>query len=286
MPDVKIVHLQLPNATRYDQTCASIDASATNGITHEVFEATTKGLVSGHAPVSFKQFPRLLLDARISIVHLHGTKAPSTRLLAGLPIPWISDRPVHVSHSLFRKVPQPAAVLLDRSVPEAVPDLWFAESTPTRRDHVRKRVGTYVRDAESKNARDQAFARIQRFRDDIDWIAFERAPDMNALCSLDLWVDPAAGEHDLDGMVPEALACLTPVVASRTSQNARRLDDGKAGILVPVGDHNELTHAVLKALFKEEVTAPIREYARQFRECFRSVHRQRAVCEIYREIGR
>ena len=91
-------------------------------------------------------------------------------------------------------------------------------------------------------------------------------------------------ENDLDGLVCEAIACGVPVVASRIPANDRRLDRGRVGLLTPPGDHNELVHAVLNALFKEETLRPILEQARLVRDYLRPESRRERLVDLYSEI--
>ena len=113
-----------------------------------------------------------------------------------------------------------------------------------------------------RNSVEQTMARIRRFRDDVDWQIFDQRPSPEDLGSVDLWVDPAAEENDFDGFVAEALVVGLPVVATRTPINDLRLEQGRTGFLVPPRDPNEMTHAILSALFKTEV-AESRESQRQ-----------------------
>jgi len=53
--------------------------------------------------------------------------------------------------------------------------------------------------------------------------------------------------------VAEAQVIGKIVVATRIPINVKRLENGRIGLLVPPGDANELTHAILAALFKSEV---------------------------------
>jgi hypothetical protein len=281
---VKVIHVILAGATRYDRACAAIDSADDAEISHEVFDATPAGWTRGGIPSSLDDVKQAAQPGSAALLHVHGTSQPPRRLLTGLSIPWISDRNVSLPRSLFRRIPPPAAILAERGVPDVAGDDWFAASRAHRHGHQGKTVGSYVRCAGTRNGAEQVFGRIRRFRDDVDWAFFEAPPSPAELAGLDLWVDPATRDDDLDGMVVEAIACLTPVAAARTAANGRRLDDGKAGLLTPVGDHNEMTHAVLNLLFKEEVAAPRRIHAGRIRDRFRALHRRDAVRTIYREV--
>jgi glycosyltransferase involved in cell wall biosynthesis len=126
--------------------------------------------------------------------------------------------------------------------------------------------------------------RLHRFRDDIDWLVFDHPPTLDELGGLDAWVDPASSDTDFDGFVAETLAAGLAVVATRTSINLQRTEKGRSGLLVPY-DPNELTHAILAALFKAEVHRPRIEAARQTISKFRAKHRVRTLARIYENLG-
>lgn len=126
--------------------------------------------------------------------------------------------------------------------------------------------------------------RLQRTRDDITWRLFDKTPTPHDLAGVDLWVDPATSENDLDGFVAEALVVGLPVVAARTAINAARLEKGRTGWLVPPGDPNEMTHAILSALFKSEVASNKLTAARQTAAKFRARHRLRVLLHLYESL--
>lgn len=258
--------------------------AAANGISHELFEAHGSGWLHNGRPASFDDLLNTLSRGSASLLHVHGTGEPPRRLLRGLTIPWICDHRMKLPRSLFRPVPTPAVVLADRELPEAVSDDWFVVRHVSDGRAGARRVGSFARNDRARNNSEQSSGRIRRFREDVEWILFDAPPTPDELAALDLWVDPASSEDDVDGMVPEALACLTPVVAAKTERNSKRLDGGKAGLLPPVGDHNEMTHAVLNVLFKEEVAAPLRRHARLVRERFRPANRRAAIEAVYAEV--
>jgi glycosyltransferase involved in cell wall biosynthesis len=132
---------------------------------------------------------------------------------------------------------------------------------------------------------DLTLHRLHRFRDDIDWLVFDHAPTLDDLGTIDAWVDPAASEADFDGFVAEALAAGLAVVATRTSINLQRTEKGRTALLVP-SDPNELTHAILAALFKAEVLRPRIDAARQTISKFRAKHRIRILAQIFETLGK
>jgi len=280
---VNVVHVLLTGATRYDRLCTIIDLSSASESTPVLFEAAPGGWLRDGSASALTELSKFLRSGEVDLLHLHGAAQPPGGLVSGLPIPWVSDRRLTLPRSFFRRTRQPSAVLIDRGVPEVASDEWFDVRNQPRSSTVR-RVGSFVRNEVTRNNLEQAAGRIERFRDDVEWVLFETPPTPDQMVTLDLWVDPASGEDDADGMVTEALACLTPVVAARTEINSRRLDGGRAGLLTPVGDHNELTHAVLNALFKPEVTSPHRLQMERSRDRLRPVRRQEAVQRIYQEV--
>ena len=164
----------------------------------------------------------------------------------------------------------------DLPLPEAVAEAFFIplEHEPARPPI--KRIATFERPSISRMVQ-QTIPRLGRTRDDIEWELFDHPPSAEDLARCEVWVDPAMDDRDLDGFTAEALVCGKAVVASRTAINVYRLDDGRAGLLVPPGDPNELTHAILAALFKPEVAQQKLEAARETISRFHPRHRLRAL---------
>ena len=230
------------------------------------------------------------------IAHVYGPVPRSIRLT----MPYVaSTEPAHSRFS-FRRVVQPAAILCSAAampplsrqqsgsmaaalqiVPEAVEDIYFTPVASPGRNII----GTFAR-ASIANIVDQTLHRIGRFRDDVTWNLFDRPPTPDDLAGVDVWVDPAIEEHDLDGFVAEATVSGKIVAASRTEVNAQRLEHGRTGFLVPRNDPNELTHAILAALFKPEVARQKIEAARQTAGKFRPRQRVRVLERIYETVIR
>ena len=122
---------------------------------------------------------------------------------------------------------------------------------------------------------EQTMARIHRTREDIEWLLLDEPPADFA--SFDAWIDPAVDVDDRDGFVAEAQVAGKIVVATRTPFNIKRLEKGRTGFLVPAGDPNELTHAILAALFKPEVSDPKIEAAKQTISKYHPRQRLRAL---------
>jgi len=180
------------------------------------------------------------------------------------------------------RVVTPLKEMADTFIPEAVDESYFG-NLATRQPG--NRIGTFKRDSIT-NTIEQTAARIQRFRDDVEWLLFETPPSPDDLRSVDVWVDPAIDENDFDGFVAEAIAVGTPVIASRTAINTQRLEKGRTGVLVPPRDPNEWTHAILAILFKPELRHSKRVAAQQTASKFRPRHRARALIQLYESILR
>ncbi len=122
--------------------------------------------------------------------------------------------------------------------------------------------------------------RVHRTREDVEWLLIDGPPSPEDFTQFDAWIDPAIDEDDYDGFVAEALVAGKIVVASRIPINVKRLEKGRTGILVPPGDANELTHAILAALFKPEIAQQKIEAARQTISKFHPRQRQRALTQL------
>ena len=149
-------------------------------------------------------------------------------------------------------------------LPEAVEAIYFSggQRPPAVQDS-RGRLSSTHRIASFRRRSvlriiDRTIPRLHRTREDIEWLLFDRPPAADDFARLDAWIDPAVDDNDFDGFVAEALVCRLPVVASRTPINIKRLEKGRTGWLVPAGDANELTHAILAALFKTEIAQLLR----------------------------
>jgi len=181
-----------------------------------------------------------------------------------------------------RRVKIPHVTEAELDVPEAVEDhYWTANSQPPTANCL----GTFARRS-LKNIIEQTYVRLTRTREDIEWRLFERPPAPEELSGIAVWVDPALSDDDRDGFVAEALVAGNVVVTSRTTPNVRRLEKGRTGFLVPPNDPNELTHAILAALFKSELGQIKVSAAKQTISKFRPRHRLRALTPIYESLLR
>jgi glycosyltransferase involved in cell wall biosynthesis len=125
---------------------------------------------------------------------------------------------------------------------------------------------------------EQTMHRLHRTREDIEWLLVDEPP--SDLSPFAAWIDPAVDEDDFDGFVAEAQVCSAIVVATRIPINIKRLEKGRTGLLVPPGDANELSHAILAALFKPEVAQQKIEAAKQTISKFHPRQRLRALTQL------
>ncbi len=253
---MRILQVIVPSASEFDKKCQRVDLAS---------------LSEKHEMVSS--------EAAADLAHVYGP--PPRR---GLSIPWVASSAPPRPRFALRRPKGPWALVSPLEVPEAVEERYF---DPRQHGHPATRqpgnpfvIAAFARPS-IMNAVEQTLVRIHRFRDDITWNLFERVPTQADLAGVDLWVDPATSEIDLDGFVAEAIAAGTPVAATRIAINDRRLEQGRTGFLVPPNDPNELTHAILTALFKPEVARQKIEAARQTAGKFRPRQRLRVLERIY-----
>ncbi len=219
------------------------------------------------------------------IVHVYAPADFDGAVIRDLSVPYISN--AHPRQRRFRTAAQPHRVITplqggdDAAIPEAVDDRYF-EPAP-RASRIRATIGSFAR-AAIRNVVELTAARMQRVREDVDWLLFDAAPSPDDLHSVDVWADPAVSEEDFDGCVAEAIAAGTAVVASRTAINTQRLEKGRTGVLVPLRDPNEWTHAILSSLFKQEFHQAKLAAATQTASKFRVRHRAAALTKLYESI--
>ncbi|MEA2465443.1 MAG: hypothetical protein QOJ98_3190 [Acidobacteriota bacterium] len=258
---MRIAQIVLAGASAYERKCQRVDYAALSG-KHEVALVTLKELSPGSADVA----------------HVYATgELPKLEL----PLPYVSSAPMPPSRWQWRRPVPPKFVLSPPDVPEAVEDSWF-EAAHSRAGHDVNVLGSFVRPGVRPMV-EKTLLRISRFRSDVTWNLYDHEPTPEDLSDVDAWVDPAPSENDRDGFVAEALVLGLPIVAARTPMNAWRLEQGRTGFLVPLNDPNEMTHAILTALFKVEVAENKKNAARQTVSKFRARQRLRILQNLYEQ---
>jgi hypothetical protein len=252
MQAVIVAQILLPSATAYERKCQRVDYAAISNV--QVYDDDRN---VGAADVA----------------HVYGAKRLPRRWFRPLRIPYVASREVDPF-----------------DVPEAVEEIYFTDSRPGEGDwpsrrHVPMRVASFRR-ASISGIVEQTVHRLHRTRDDIEWVLLEHPPTREDFAEIDAWIDPAVDDADFDGFAAEAMVEGVAAIASRTPLNVHRLERGRTGFLVPSGDANELTHAILAALFKPELAQQKLEAARQTISKFRPRQRLRALTSLYESLRR
>ncbi|HEV7240507.1 MAG TPA: glycosyltransferase [Thermoanaerobaculia bacterium] len=257
---MRIAQIVLPDASEYERKSQRADRIAL-AERHQVVEDV------GNADVA----------------HVYaGVELPRATFV-GFPVPYVASAPMAKSRWSWRKPAEPSTVVTPENLPEVVEDSYFSWQSAVGSRQERKIVGSFAR-AATRNHVEQTLHRIQRFRDDVEWKIFPAPPTPEDLVSVNLWVDPAVDETDYDGFVAEALVVGLPVVAARTRINSTRLEKGRTGMLVPPRDPNEMTHAILSALFKSEGAQARIAAAHQTISKFRARQRMRVLVQLYESL--
>lgn len=260
---MRIVQIVLADASEYERKCQRVDFEALAA--HEVIVASID-------------------DARASgadVAHVYAGRELPAAPFVRFPMPYIASAAVKRSPWPWRRAVEPDYVVSPLAeLPEAVEERYWQEQP---RAESRAIVGSYFRPP-VRNMIEQTLARIHRFRDDVRWNVFDHVPTPADLAAVDIWVDPAVDEDDYDGFVAEAVVMGLPVVAARTKINAMRLEQGRTGALVPARDPNEMTHAILAALFKPEVARTRQHAARQTVSKFKARQRLRVLSHMYETV--
>jgi len=268
-----IAQIILPSASEYERKSQRVDRQAL-AASHEVVVIPVEDAASSGA----------------NVAHVYATGELPPALFRRFPLPYLASADVRKRRWPFRSAVEPRYVVSpvlqraeesrEQPLAEAVEDVYFNARIADRAAQERKIVGSFARPS-VRNLVEQTAARIQRFRDDVTWQVFDRIPAPEDLAGVDVWVDPAAGDLDFDGFVAEAYVVGLPIVASRTPINVARLERGRTGFLVPPRDANELTHAILTALFKREAAEGKQLAATQTAAKYRPRHRLRALVHLY-----
>ncbi len=255
---MRIAQLVLPSASQFERKHQRADFEALSA-KHEIVDL-----------------------ANAEIAHVYASGELRANDVAHITVPYVASTNVQKSRWAFRKIHEPRVILDPVETPEAVEErYWNVERRPPNAN----RIASFARPG-VRNMIEQTLTRIHRFRDDVTWDILDHPPSPEDLTIVDLWVDPAIEESDLDGYVAEALVVGLPIVAARTSINSQRLEKGRTGWLVPPRDPNEMTHAILAALFKPEVAENKLAAARQTISKFRARQRMRVLGQAYETLTR
>lgn len=277
---MNVGQILLPGASEYERKCQRIDRAILSQ--HETVRVRTL------SPGRDSNLADELRESPIDLAHVYGDSATHASLLHGLP-PYTASVSPGIRRFAIRRPDMPKLVagpLTDPPLPEAVEDHYFggSESGGARETKLRYAIGSYGPHRPGVTSLVQrTAARLERFRDDLDWMMFDSPPSPENLASVDVWVDPATDEQDLDGFAAEALVAGRKVVACRTAINHERLTEG-SGFAVPVDDPNELAHAILVALFKEEIAEQRLQAAAAQSGRFHPSIRAAVLLELYNQI--
>lgn len=286
---MQVIQLVSGLASRYARKCADIDrASRPADVRTRIFVRMGRTVDEQGVATTMSR------AAGAALVQVYGTQTVPPGLLRRIATPWIADAEAPRPTLPWRRPSVPAAIetplRVDETMegwvelPEAVDSCYLQAEHAARPARAPGVVGTIRRPGTPSELLDAIRARVERFRDDIEWAAFDDYPTPDEMAKLDAWIDTATAIDDFDGGVAEAVCCGVPVVAARLPINRLRLDDGAAGLLVPPGDANEFVHALLGALFKPEIASARLERARACAARFDPARRAAALGALYESI--
>ena len=265
---MRIVQVVVEGSSEFEKKCQRVDFAELSK-THEIVVIDSPR----NAP-------------KADVAHIYGQPTD----LIGFSTPYVASSAPRTPRLAWRKPPQPVAFVGPDDVPEAVEEEFFvwrpAPSPVVASEGARRHTIGSFRRPSIRNIIEQTVVRLSRFRDDVEWKLFEHIPSPTDLAGVDLWADPTGDENDQDGFVAEALVAGKVVVATRSKMNLQRTEKGRSAFLVPREDPNELTHAILAALFKPEVAQQKIEAARQTAGKFRPRQRSRVLERIYETVIR
>ena len=222
-------------------------------------------------------------DPTADVVHVYGPRKLAARCFRKFPRPYVAAGAPPARGIWFSTPRPPAGDASPPRIPEAV-DPRYVRDKDRRPETARYEIGVLGGRRDVRPIVEVTASRLARFRDDVHWRMVDDRPSPEDLAAIDVWVDPAIVDDDRDGFGAEAISAGVLVVASRTPINLERLEGGRAGFLVPPNDPNELTHAILTALFKPEMAEPKRHAARNARARFDPARRRDALVGLYREV--
>lgn len=220
------------------------------------------------------------------------------------PVSSIADRVANIADvddSHIEIAPNPVVTerLLDRGV-EELDHPWFDEETPvivavgrqTRQKDFKTLLRAFADIYDDRDARlvvpgkeDEQTKKLRRIVEELslgDVVSFPGFVDnpYGYMCAADVFVLSSKWEGPGHVLI-EALALGTPVVATDCPLGPREvLDDGDAGLLVPVGDHEAMAEGIATVLDDPQLRATNVAAGRAAADRF---HESRAV-ERYREV--
>ena len=270
---MRIAQIILPNASEYEKKSQRVDHDMLAEL-HEVMVLDIRHVTPAGAQIAHVyaggELPAALFR-RFPVRYVANVDSATSRWPFGRPTP---------PDYLVSPIAETSAGDRIQLLPEAVGDAYFERDPRHGSSTMGAIVGSFSR-RDANAIMEQTLHRIRRFRDDVTWKTFERQPTPSDLAGVDVWVDAAVSETDYGGYVAEALVFGLPVVASRTPINEVRLERGRTGFLVPPRDANEMTHAILTALFKREAAENRQLAARQTASKFRARQRVRVLTHMY-----
>ncbi|HEX7192842.1 MAG TPA: hypothetical protein VF381_14840, partial [Thermoanaerobaculia bacterium] len=194
--NVIVGHIVTEEASQYERKCQRVDAA--------------------HFEVDL---------SRADVVHVY-----TGRSLPRIDKPFVANIGSTRGRFSFRRAGNPAFVVTPFNVPEAVEDRYFGtavilsredgegppaqasgrsfaalrgSAAPPTQDDKKYRIGSFARPSVQAMI-EQTMHRIDRFRDDVEWLLFSHVPEPEELAGLGAWVDPTVKEDDYDGFVAEA----------------------------------------------------------------------------------
>lgn len=258
MSHMRLLQLVTADAPACERKLQAIDRRTLEDA-HEVTTWTGKDsriIASGGADFDASRIAAEIERLQPDVVHVYGPVSLPPDFGRRWASPWVATgRPVKRRFS-FRAPALPTATVAatgSDAIPEAVAREYLSGARSySAKMSGRRLIGSTGRGAGMSEMVEAVFARLARFRDDIDWNVFDAFPSNEEMDQVDVWVDPAIDDADFDGFVAEALVRGRLIVAARTPINAWRLAGGKYGVLVRPADPNEMAHAIVNALFKPE----------------------------------
>lgn len=274
---MKPVQILMPDASSFQQRSQRLDRSALEPLMPiETIEIGRPGRSRARRLIR-----EALARTGATVAHVYASSPLPGGVMSLIEVPVVASvagaRPL-----LPWKRPREPRIRLgsspDNTLPPVVEEGWFTSGNIAIGDGG-TRIGVLLRDGEARDLVEGARQRISRFRDDVRWVTFNQVPTPEEMRQISVWFAPSS--DDPDNGVPEAMAAARAIVAVRSEASRRLLAEGAAGFLVPASDANEVTHAILAALFKPELNAPRRQRAREAAEEFRAARRAERLIEIY-----